>query len=236
MRMSPPPPNRYAALEAIRTILDFHEQQKFVLSGHSYGTIVVAHALRDPHLQSRITNVLFVDPIPFLLHLPSVAYNFLYREPKTANEWQLWYFASRDPDIARTLSRHFFWAENILWKDELKDRQVGVTLSGRDQIVDALEVWKYLTNTQEEGAPEFHWTGEGLDVYYYPELDHATVFDTRKRREPLVEMVMRFARKTPADGSPNESSPGVEGNSSESTPLTRKGIQRSYLSTSIETR
>ncbi|KAI0244982.1 hypothetical protein BJV78DRAFT_1287169 [Lactifluus subvellereus] len=36
---------------------------------------------------------LLIDPIPFLLHYPTVAYNFVYRQPRRANEWQLWYFA-----------------------------------------------------------------------------------------------------------------------------------------------
>ncbi|PPR06116.1 hypothetical protein CVT24_004216 [Panaeolus cyanescens] len=33
--------------------------------------------------------------------------------------WQLWYFASRDPDVARTLFRSFFWSEGGLWRDDL---------------------------------------------------------------------------------------------------------------------
>lgn len=239
MRISPPPLNRYAMLEAIRTILDFHQQQNFVLSGHSYGTIIAAHMLKDPKLQSRIVGTLFVDPIPFLLHLPAVAFNFLYREPKTANEWQLWYFASRDADIARTLARHFFWIENILWNEELKGRQVGVVLSGRDQIVDSVEVWRYLTDTREgKGDPKFHWTGEGLDVYYYPECDHATVFDTKKDRRPLVEMVSKFVRNNSVEDAQIGSGSGSDGNLLESTPLVRNGVHRGYssTSTSVESR
>lgn len=217
-------------LDAIRTILDFHQQRYFVLSGHSYGTIIAAHALKDPELKSRIVGTLFVDPIPFLLHLPSVAFNFLYREPKTANEWQLWYFASRDPDIARTLSRHFFWIENILWREELKDRQVGVVLSGRDQIVDSIEVWKYLTDTRDgEGGPQFHWANEGLDIYYYPDLDHATVFDTKKNRRPLVEMVTKFVRNNTIEDTRHRGH-------SEDAPPVRNGMNRGYSSTSTEGR
>ena len=36
--------------------------------------------------------------------------------------------------------RHFFWAENVLWKEELEEQTVGVELSGEDLIVDAEEV------------------------------------------------------------------------------------------------
>jgi hypothetical protein len=39
--------------------------------------------------ESIIAPVLLIDPITFLLHHPAVAYNFLYRYPRHANEWQL---------------------------------------------------------------------------------------------------------------------------------------------------
>jgi len=57
---------------------------------------------------SPIAAALLIDPTPFLLHHPSVAYNFVYRHPRHANGWQLWYFASRDANVACALSRHFF--------------------------------------------------------------------------------------------------------------------------------
>ncbi|CAL1694590.1 unnamed protein product [Somion occarium] len=191
MRMSPPPLDRFAMLDAITKILDYHELPNVVVASHSYGTITAAHMFKDAKLQKRIAASLFIDPITFLLHLPSVAFNFLYREPKTANEWQLWYFASRDPDIARCLSRHFFWIENVLWKEELKDRRVGVVLSGRDQIVDSIEVWRYLTGEADKD-PEFRWATDNLEILYYPDLDHSKVFDTAEQRRPLVEMIGRF--------------------------------------------
>ncbi|EGO21299.1 hypothetical protein SERLADRAFT_333807, partial [Serpula lacrymans var. lacrymans S7.9] len=95
----------------------------------------------------------------------------------------------RDPDISRALSRHFFWTENVLWKEDMKDRSVGVVLSGGDQIVDAEEVRKYLTG---EDSPTGHWAGDNLDVLFYPDLDHSTVFDTRERRRPLLSLLHRY--------------------------------------------
>ncbi|KAF8814544.1 hypothetical protein BYT27DRAFT_7249939 [Phlegmacium glaucopus] len=80
--------------------------------------------------------IVLLDPIPILVSDPSVAHNFLYREPWTttassssspstcshwcsphsaASSWQLWYFASRDADVARTLCRSFFWSEGGMW-------------------------------------------------------------------------------------------------------------------------
>lgn len=184
MRISPPPLTRTDTLRALTTVLDTHAFTRFVVCGHSYGTVVAAHMMRDPELSARVASWMFLDPIPFLLHLPSVAYNFVYRKPKTANEWQLWYFASRDPDIARTLARHFFWSEIILWKEDLRGRKISVALSERDQIVDAEEVRRYLT---DEEKPSERWESEDgqLEVLWYPDLDHAMIFDDPKSRQPL---------------------------------------------------
>lgn len=191
MRISPPPLRREEMLAALPILLARHGFDKFVVVGHSYGTVVQAHIMHCPELAARVTGWLFIDPIPFLLHQPAVAYNFVYRPPKAANEWQLWYFASRDPDIARVLARYFFWAQNILFKEDLKGHRVGVVLSGRDQIVDAEQVRRYLTD--EEG-PSARWESKDgmLDVLWYPPLDHAQVLDTPERREPMVAVLSKL--------------------------------------------
>ncbi|KAM5536343.1 hypothetical protein V8D89_009995 [Ganoderma adspersum] len=199
MRMSSPPLPRPAMLSAISALLAAHSIPRVVVAAHSYGTIVAAHMLRDPALRARVSACVLVDPIPFLLHQPAVAYNFVYRARRAANEWQLWYFASRDPDIARTLARHFFWVENILWREDLAGERVAVVLSGRDQIVDAREVRQYLTGEEvgEGEEPEFFWEEPegGLRVLWYHDLDHAQVFDTKARRRPILDVLHEFAER-----------------------------------------
>ena len=162
--------------------------------------------LQDPTLSQRVAATLLVDPITFLLHHPSVAYNFLYRSPKRANEWQLWYFASRDPDIARTLGRHFFWNECIMWKEDLDGgRRVAVVLSEEDQIVNAKAVREYLTG---EECPR--WERDGLEVVWYPGLDHAMVWDTKERRGPMLEIVRRFTMAASTEGTSNGSASALD--------------------------
>jgi pimeloyl-ACP methyl ester carboxylesterase len=191
MRMTPPILHRTSTCLAISQILASHNIDRFVVAAHSYGTVITSHMLRSPDLGPRIAAMLLIDPIPFLLHLPDVAYNFVYRKPRTANEWQLWYFASRDPDVSRSLSRHFFWTESVMWKEDLEGRQVGISLSGCDQIVGTAEVRKYLTG--EDEMKEM-WEKCGLQVLFYPDLDHAMVFDTKDRRFPLVNILRKFVR------------------------------------------
>jgi hypothetical protein len=142
------------------------------VAGHSYSTGVAVHVLRrqqgttpqgveklpqeenhtsvggrhrDPTTAHEpiIAAVLLIDPIPFLLHHPTVTFNFVYRYPRHD-------FVSCDPDIARTLARDFFWFENIIFCEDVmlhhvmgagpaageKKPPVAVRLAGHDQIVD----------------------------------------------------------------------------------------------------
>jgi pimeloyl-ACP methyl ester carboxylesterase len=248
MHITETPLVRDAMCDAITRILNAHGLRRIVLAGHSYGTAISAFLLRrqwgsvdrplpaspmqgtnhvansangrDGDSGNLIAATLLMDPIPFLLHYPAVAYNFVYREPRRSNEWQLWYFASRDADIARALSRHFFWFESVLFREDVlrsagakdgggreavsthKPMPVTVMLAGRDQIVDAPAVRAYLTGCDEqvthptEGAERSpsRWAQDELEVLYYPELDHATVLDTPRRRAPLLQVLRRFVR------------------------------------------
>jgi hypothetical protein len=60
----------------------------------------------------------------------------------------------------------------------------------------------YLTGGREEqrqvdsgssGRPS-RWARGGLEVLYYPELDHAIVFDARADRAALLDVLSRFVR------------------------------------------
>jgi pimeloyl-ACP methyl ester carboxylesterase len=189
MRMTGPPTSRKETCHAIEKILGSLGIQNFVLVCHSYGSVVTAHMHHAPEFAHRIAATVFIDPIPFLLHLPNVAYNFVYRKPRQANEIQLWYFASRDADVSRTLSRYFFWSENVLWKEELEGKKTTVVLSGEDQILPAEQIRKYLTGEEEAVS---YWEKGDLRVLYYFDLDHATVFDTKPRRGPILDIVHDF--------------------------------------------
>ncbi|KAH7190271.1 hypothetical protein BKA60DRAFT_664498 [Fusarium oxysporum] len=97
-----------------------------------YGSVVAAQLLRSPEVSQHIGPALFIDPVSFLLHLPEVAYNFICRRPSQPNEYLLSYFGSKDIGIAHTLFRRFFWADNLLWKEDIRDHPVTVVLAGRD--------------------------------------------------------------------------------------------------------
>jgi pimeloyl-ACP methyl ester carboxylesterase len=220
----------------------FGRDQKFVLASHSYGTVITTHLLKTPSIAERIGPVILIDPVSILLHLPDVAYNFTRRQPKEANEHQLYYFASMDIGVSHTLSRHFFWNENVLWKKDLAGRRVTVSLGGRDLIVNTEAVGRYLSedpksglangngngnikgvliDIEDESDPEESslrlrggegneteeseigeddwkhrpWTGNGIDVLWYPDLDHAQVFDKPASRRRLIRAIRTYSKE-----------------------------------------
>lgn len=140
------PLGKDALLAEINSILEHHGYDKVVLVSHSYGTVISTHLLKSPLVSEKIAASVLIDPVSILLHRPDVAYNFTRRIPYHANEWQLFYFASMDMGVSHALSRHFFWSENVLWKHDLEGRDITVSLSSDDLIVDTLSCGRYLTS------------------------------------------------------------------------------------------
>lgn len=165
-RLTDPPLTQAEFLAQITLLVDAHGWDEFAVLGHSYGTALATHMLKSPALGPRIPSIILIDPVSILLHLPDVAYNFTRRRPRRANEYQLWYFGSTDPGVAYCLGRHFFWKDNIAWKEDLvqmagksstangasgavdaeetRSRRVTVCLAERDLIVDTSTVLQYL--------------------------------------------------------------------------------------------
>lgn len=196
----------HAALEKnqmcdeIKRILLKHGWQRVVLVSHSYGSIISTHLLQSTATTKFVGPTLLIDPVSFMLHLPDVAYNFTCREPTRANEHQLYYFASMDMGVAHTLARRFFWSENILWLRDIGDRRTTVVLSGKDLIVDTEAVGQYLAqhgNTIPRSQAWKHqkWTGKGVDILWFDDLDHAQVFDSREDCKKLVHVIQKYAIK-----------------------------------------
>ncbi|CCG84762.1 protein of unknown function [Taphrina deformans PYCC 5710] len=194
-------PQKEEFVKAVADLLhsNGHEQALFV--GHSLGTVVASWIM---HLQPKLCkSVILIDPVCFLLHLPNVAYNFLHREPETANHWLYWYFVSNEPGIAWFLGRGFFWFENVLWLDEVpKSCDLTVYLSENDMIVDIPSVFRYLTNEpipfnttdklqsgdkivrQSKASPNVKtvlWSG--------PEMDHAVFLLMKAPTADIVNSV-----------------------------------------------
>ncbi|KAI0595526.1 hypothetical protein F4775DRAFT_365735 [Biscogniauxia sp. FL1348] len=236
-RLTSAPLSKTEFLDQITAILATHGWDKFVLAAHSYGTFLATHMLQSGTLGPQIDSVLLMDPVSILLHLPDVAYNFTRRQPRQANEWQLWYFASMDPGVAHCLGRHFFWKDNIAWKEDLvqvvgkssvdggisngnrtgerRRRKVAVCLAERDLIVDTIAVARYLAGGDDwmavvdedwqRGSPgsaeqddvlgRGYLTSDGIEILWFPGLDHAQAFDSTRYRNRLSSITRRYCAR-----------------------------------------
>ena len=191
-------PSQDKLVGEIRAILKHHGWEKIVLATHSYGSVISTGLLRNEDTSRMLGPVVLIDPVSILLHRPDVAYNFTCRKPKRANEHQLHFFASMDMGVAHTLARHFFWNECILWKKHLDNKQVTVVLSGRDLIVDTEAVVRYLMSESTSLGKEWKnrpWEGEGLDLIWFDNLDHAQAFDAQSNYATLARVIIEYSMK-----------------------------------------
>jgi pimeloyl-ACP methyl ester carboxylesterase len=146
--------------DEIQAIVEHHGFRKYVLVAHSYGTAVATYMLKSERTLNQIGHVVLIDSITVLLHLPDVAYNFTRRKPVTANEHQLYYFASMDMGISHALARQFFWSDVILWKKDFGHRRVTFSLAQRDLIVNTEAVRQYLASPDCDTTDYKHDIGE----------------------------------------------------------------------------
>ncbi|RVX70315.1 hypothetical protein B0A52_05648 [Exophiala mesophila] len=211
-RLTPPVLRKEGMCRHLQCILDHHGFDTFILVSHSYGSVISTHLLKTPELTNRIFSVILVDPISILLHQPDVVYNFMVRTPKFANEWLLWYFGSKDMGVAYTLSRTFFWSQNIIWKEDLLVHRATVFLSGNDSIINAPQVQRYLQGVEEQGlgkdkaghpdesVPACCERG-CVEVVWCDSLDHGQIFALATWRERLKLEIIRKARYAVDHGS-----------------------------------
>ena len=198
---------RAEMVREILKILEFHQWDEFVIMGHSYGSIIATHLLQELRDTNRVGPLLLVDPVTLSIQWGDVPYNFIYRRPRKASEWQLHYFASTEMGVAHAITRRFDWTENVLWKDDMRGRLITVVLVDRDIIMDTPAIRDYLVHddnlgarvhnarelSQEADLRSRQGSDEGeLEIYWYDELNHAGVFDKAKDWTPLVDVLHRY--------------------------------------------
>ncbi|WVR08179.1 hypothetical protein IAU60_005225 [Kwoniella sp. DSM 27419] len=131
------------------------------LLSHSNGSVAHGWILKDcPSLATRST---FVDPVVFCLWEGDLCHNFCYRKPSTSLELLLYYFIASEVGIAHYIQRHFDWADNTLFFDEIPNAldpsRTAFFLGGQDIIIDAARVRRYL---ERHGVTNgIHWDADG---------------------------------------------------------------------------
>ncbi|KAF8897609.1 hypothetical protein BD779DRAFT_1432396 [Infundibulicybe gibba] len=118
------------------------------MMSHSNGSY--AHGWMLKGYPNMISRSCFVDPVTFCSWEGDVCYNFIYRPCKTGIELLMRYFVGSELGVANLLQRHFDWASNSLWYEEIPNaRDPSKTfflLGGKDDIVNCERVKRYLSS------------------------------------------------------------------------------------------
>ena len=83
--------------------VDGHAQACFLT--HSLGSTAVSWMLHDTAAKSRVGATVMLDPVTFLLCDPTVASNFIHRDPVSTFEFLVHFFVARELHVANALSR-----------------------------------------------------------------------------------------------------------------------------------
>ncbi|KAH9820631.1 hypothetical protein DFH28DRAFT_884078 [Melampsora americana] len=142
-------------------------QTGFELLGHSNGTMIAAWLISS--MPNLIKRVCLIDPVCFCKE-GHVCHNFLYAEPKSGFERLLRYFIATELGIAKYLHRHFDWAANNLWIDEIpnyKDpKKCKVFLAGQDVILNPMRIRRYLIENGMIENEDLNETKGGLTTFW----------------------------------------------------------------------
>ena len=127
--------------DATETILNTHQflQAHFVV--HSLGSFVFG-AINYLH-PSIVASVILIDPVCFKLWEPHVMHNFLYRIPKSPVQVLMKHLVTWELTISHYFHRHFFWTDCVLFRESVP-QSTYVILSEEDEIVDSLDLYQYL--------------------------------------------------------------------------------------------
>lgn len=123
---------------AVVVALKERGDRRALLVGHSFGSLPVAWLVRrHPEVVSRCV---LLDPVCILLNLPDVCVNFLYKRPRSWLGHMYRFLGSRELGIARTLHRHFFWTESVLFPEMLPAGST-IVLGERDHVLPARDIY-----------------------------------------------------------------------------------------------
>jgi len=142
--------SRRLTLEEVQS--SAHPIRALIVS-HSYGTFVSTWVVK--HRPDLVGAVVLVDPVCFMVYDPSLIYNFIYRTPFSLVTRIYHYFTSKELGINYTLCRHFWWYENICWREELErlgmssDELSASLIAEREQSVAALPYHEELLDDEE---------------------------------------------------------------------------------------
>ncbi|KAI0771592.1 hypothetical protein BD413DRAFT_613097 [Trametes elegans] len=153
------------------------------MMSHSNGSF--SHAWMLKAYPRMIERSCFVDPVTFCSWEGDLCYNFIYRPCVNGLDLVIKYFVGTELGVANFLQRHFDWSANCLWYEEIPNardpKKTMFVLGGRDSIIDATRVKRYLAS---------HGVRKGL--LFDPEAHHGQALLSSS---PSHHAILRWLRE-----------------------------------------
>lgn len=230
-----------------REIGDIIAQQNidsFVFIGHSYGTFFAKPMLDTPFLAARMERMVLIDPLAILLHVPDVAYNATSRTPASANETQMAWAATAEPDMAFTIAKRFCWHKHALWQGDLLRCPTTVVVGSDDCLLNAEAVAAYVTKgppqldpasvvskpdlqwswTDRKSWETNFWSGEGLELYWLSGYDHGQSLFAAGVLRNVIRIVEQYSARDGGVVLVEKGLPGLPGEAPPSPGPQRLGL------------
>jgi pimeloyl-ACP methyl ester carboxylesterase len=90
MKLEDDVPTMDETLVALEEIFSTENIEKATWMGHSLGSVICSWVCRER--PQWLSKVVLLDPVVFKLWEHDVAFNFMYRPPKTGIDLLMWYF------------------------------------------------------------------------------------------------------------------------------------------------
>ena len=120
--------------------------RKCIVAGHSIGTALVRWI--DLFYPDMVHGRIYIDPICFHLWTHHIAFNALYRSPRTLNEAFIKFVGMSEAGISTFLRRYFVWFQNVYFTHQLP-KNCTIFLAEKDDIINAPDLLQYLELNQD---------------------------------------------------------------------------------------
>lgn len=171
-------------VSSIQQLLHFLRQKSFTTISHSYGTLIHSCLIKQcPELIANQVSI-FIDPVCFLLFDYRYLKNFIYRQPRSANQLLLHSSCTEDLYSIYAIERHLCWYECNLWSEDIFENhlRIHVFFSEDDDIIPVAFVDEYLRKSQ-------------INTTVFPKFKHGHFLISSKFQDEVLNKVHQLEKE-----------------------------------------
>lgn len=194
------PPNEHDTVHGVWEAVDHHLSSVHDVSvvGHSFGSCPITWLVHSPN-NTRIRQIVLVDPVSICLSEPDVMHNFVYQRRASLRKTRMPIkigVISNEIFTEHYLRRHFAWYNSELWLEDLPEQaKVLVCLSEEDPIVPVQKVQQQVLRKP------------GVEYLLWEDAGHAHCITQPKTWKQMQVVMRRQEQLIKQESSSSSSSP-----------------------------